>query len=387
MSRTSGVSRKHRKGCDRHTGCGCPWQFYVEFRTAEKVRRQVNRAGFPTRKAAVEARQQFAADYQAGKIDPGKGRLTMAEYLPMWLAQRADPHNGGRTLRASTVEGYEKHLRLYLVPRLGRVKVRDLTAEHVEGTYRWMREQGKSETLVHHVHATLRSAVTFAVQKGYLPSDDFMKRVELNKVDEYQANPWTPGEWAIFRARAEQSRYWPLLLLAVDAGMRRGELCGLRWSDVGLDEAKVTVAHTRTFVGGRVVEGRPKSGKTREVFLTPGTVTVLRSWRKQQAEERLRLGEAYTDSGLVFTDEAGAGYLPGSVSQAFDRLVEQAGVRRCRFHDLRHLSAVLGIAAGESLYEVSDRLGHSSVQITERAYAALLDDARRAAAEKRAAML
>ena len=274
--------------------------------------------------------------------------MTIGEFLPMWLADRTDPHSGGKVLRASTAEGYEKHLRLYLVPRLGRVKVRDLTAEHIEGLYRWMREQGKSEAPVRHVHATLRSAITYAVRKGYLPSDGFMRRVELRPVEDYQANPWTPDEWATFRAHAEPSRYWPLLLLAVDAGMRRGELCGLRWSSVDLDAGKVTVEHTRTEVGGKVVDGKPKSGKPRDVFVTPGTVTVLRAWRKQQAEERLRLGEAYTDSGLVFTDEAGAGYLPGSVSQAFDRLDEQAGVRRCRFHDLRHLSAVLGIAAGES---------------------------------------
>jgi integrase len=123
------------------------------------------------------------------------------------------------------------------------------------------------------------------------------------------------------------------------------------------------------------------------VFVTPETVTVLRGWRRQQAEERLRLGGAYTDTGLVFTDEAGAGYLPGSVSQAFRRLVEHSGVRPTRFHDLRHTSAVVGLASGESIYEVSDRLGHSSIAVTEQVYAHLLDDARRQGAAKRAAML
>lgn len=120
--------------------------------------------------------------------------------------------------------------------------------------------------------------------------------------------------------------------------------------------------------------------------MTVATVAVLRAWRRQQAEERLRLGGAYQDSGLVFTDEAG-GLLPGSVSQEFRRLVEQSEVRSIRFHGLRHTSAVLGLAAGKSIYEVSDRLGHSSIQVTERVYGHLLDDARRQGATKRAAIL
>jgi integrase len=164
-------------------------------------------------------------------------------------------------------------------------------------------------------------------------------------------------------------------------------LLGVRWDDVNLSTGQITVAHTRSEVGGRVVEGVPKSGRVRDVIVTPDTVTVLRDWRRQQAAERLRLGPAYTDTGLVFVDETGAGYLPDTVSQAFDRLVEQAGVRRVRFHDLRHLSAVLGIAAGESLYEVSDRLGHSSIAVTEQVYAHLLPEARQKAAAKRQAVL
>jgi integrase len=266
------------------------------------------------------------------------------------------------------------------------VRVRDLTAEHVERAYAQMRREGRSENVIYTVHATLRSAVSYAVKKGYLSADP-LARVELGSTEKYEAEPWTPAEWQTFRSYAEGSRYWPLLLLAVDAGMRRGELWGLRWADVDLESGQVTVAHTRTQIDKRVVEGVPKSGKPHTVVLTPESVAVLRAWRVQQAEERLRLGEAWTDTGLVFVDEAGVGLLPDSGSQAFARLVEQAGVRRCRFHDLRHLSAHLGIAAGESIYEVSDRLGHSSIKVTEATYARLLDDARREAAAKRATML
>lgn len=148
----------------------------------------------PPSAAPTKARQQFAADWNSGRIDPDKGRQTITQFRPWWLAQRADPHNGGRTLRASTVRGYESHVRVYLVPTLGQLRLRDLTSDHAEALYQRTREQDKSEAVVQRVHNTLRSAVHFAVKRGYLPSDPLV-RVELRPVKRYRAQAWEPDEW------------------------------------------------------------------------------------------------------------------------------------------------------------------------------------------------
>lgn len=169
--------------------------------------------------------------------------------------------------------------------------------------------------------------------------------------------------------------------------VRREEVCGLRWADVDLDERIIRVQETRIQVGRRIVEGTTKSGKPRTVHITPATADVLRSWRKRQAEERLAFGPEYAATGLVFTDEAGQGVRPDTLGQTFRRMVAESGVRRCRLHDLRHLSASLGAMSGETIGEFADRLGHSSTAITERLYLHYFDDSRRAAAEKRAAVL
>jgi integrase len=118
-------------------------------------------------------------------------------------------------------------------------------------------------------------------------------------------------------------------------------------------------------VAGQVVEGTPKSARgLRSVALDPGTVRALRQWRKQQLEERMAWGAAWSDTGRVFTREDGSDLHPTRISETFDRLVKQSGLPRVRLHDLRHGHATLALAAGVHPKVVQERLGHSSVAFT-----------------------
>ncbi|HVQ88621.1 MAG TPA: tyrosine-type recombinase/integrase [Actinomycetes bacterium] len=138
-----------------------------------------------------------------------------------------------------------------------------------------------------------------------------------------------------------------------------------------------------------VHEGIPKTkaGTGRAVHSTTDTVAVLRQWKRQQAAEGLAWGEAYEVNDCVFVKENGQPYLPESLTQAFQRAAERAGVRVCRLHDLRHLSASLGHAAGESMLGISRRLGRSTPEFTAAVYTHLFEEEKVADASRRAVLL
>jgi integrase len=151
--------------------------------------------------------------------------------------------------------------------------------------------------------------------------------------------------------------------------MRRGEVCGLRWEDVDFDSRVVRVRQQVVQLAGRCHIGPPKTKSgTRTIALDRGTADVLRAHRGRQNVERDRWGDAWVDSGLVFTREDGALLLPNHVTYHFRALVQSAELPVIRFHGLRHTAASVALAAGVAMKTVSDRLGHSSTAITADLY-------------------
>ncbi|MGH9022602.1 MAG: site-specific integrase [Acidimicrobiia bacterium] len=182
-------------------------------------------------------------------------------------------------------------------------------------------------------------------------------------------HPWTTEELRAFLAAAEGDRFYPIFVLLVSTGMRRGEVLGLRWADVDLDAGRLAVRHTIGRVGGKVLAGEPKTAKSkRSIALDPGTVAVLRRQRIAQLEERLAWGALYREQDLVFAREDGAPINPEYVGRALRRIAGKAGVRPVRTHDLRHGWATAALEAGVHPKVVSDRLGHSKVSVTLDVY-------------------
>jgi integrase len=259
--------------------------------------------------------------------DPDAGNILLRDYLPVWLDERTDPASG-RPLRYTTAVSYRRIIERVLIPALGHVRLATLTTRHVETMLADQRRRTRpvSEATLKRIVATLGSALATARKRGLI-SHDPIAGIEWRPVDRKTAEPWTPAGWREFRTFAEGSRAWPWLLVCVDAGLRRGEVAGLRWESVNLDERTLVVENTRTQVGRTIVDGAPKSGKRRIAHITPETVLVLRGWRTRQAGERLAFGPEYAVSGYVFTDEAGQPVKPDTIGQTFRRMVAESGVR------------------------------------------------------------
>lgn len=183
-------------------------------------------------------------------------------------------------------------------------------------------------------------------------------------------NTWSADELRRFLDAIASDRLHPLFHLAAFTGMRRSELLGLRWADVDLDTATVSVRRVRIRVDGEMIEeARTKTSAGRRVVdLDDRTVAVLRRWQTDQKRERLAWGPAYRGSDAEFTAEDGAPLHADRVAKRFARLQSSVDVPKIRFHDLRHTHASLLLAAGTPVLDVSKRVGHAAAT-----FAAVMD--------------
>jgi integrase len=174
-------------------------------------------------------------------------------------------------------------------------------------------------------------------------------------------------------------------------GLRRGEALGLHWSALDWETATLKVTHgvkrvqVRTANSERrtrLIVGELKTSRSRRtLFLTPQIVELLRRHRVRQAEDRIAVGEAWEDHGLIFPSKVGTPLDPDNVSHVFSRICRRAGLGHWHLHELRHSGASLMLAQGTDLYVVSEVLGHSSVAITKDVYGHLVEGQKRAAAQ------
>jgi integrase len=366
MTRRGHVYRRKTK-----SGGWSRWYAVIDAeKESDGKRRQVTRA-FDTR---AQAYAWLAEQQHAARV----GGPTVAIWLRDWLASRAD-------LRASTLATYLGHIDNYLAPLLGGQLLRSLSSEDVTALHQQLAAAGVSTVTARRIHATLSSALSAAVEQGVIAVNP-AQRIRLPKSGRYQAVVWTAEQASRFLAATSRDPHACLWRMALVLGMRRGELAGLRWDDLDLHAGTVTVTTTRVAVGASVVEGPPKSARSRRMLpLDPHTVGMLRRHQARQAHHARQ--ENLGPVSHVFTGEDGQPLTPAWISRRFTELTRQIGLPVIRFHDLRHASATLGLTAGESLKEVSARLGHSSIMVTADTYLAPPDSLARASTQRLAGVL
>lgn len=247
---------------------------------------------------------------------------------------------------------------------------------------------GLAPKTVRNVHASLHRALVDAVAWKYL-TDNPAGRVKPPRRPRTRRQVWKPEEIRTFLASVRHDRFAALFLLELTTGIRRGQVCGLKWDAVDLDTGDITVHNNRVVVGG---EARDKpGGKTRNadktISIDRATVDALRRWRKTQDEERAFFGDAYHPGDYVFTYQDGRPLHPDSIRQRFDRLAAAAGLSRITFHDLRHSYATGALRAGVNPKVISERIRHANVGFFLETYAHVLANDDREAAEQAAGFL
>jgi integrase len=304
--------------------------------------------------------------------------LTLGEYLDLWLEDSVR-----ETVRATTFERYEQIARLHIRPELGPLKLKAVTPAHIRGLYRNRLSSGLSPRTVQYIHVTLHKALKQAVLDGLIPQNA-AEAVKPPQVRREEMRPLTPEQVKALLEAARGDRLEALYILAVTTGLRQGELLGLKWEDVDLEEGKLQVRRTlATAKGGPPALTAPKTIKSRRsVSLTRSSVDALRSHLKRQLEEINREGSLWQENGLIFASEEGQPLKRRNVTNSkFRSLRKRAGLSAIRFHDLRHTCATLLLGRNINPKIVSEMLGHASIAITLDTYSHVLPNMQNEAAK------
>ena len=288
---------------------------------------------------------------------------TLQSFLATWLESQRS------RLRPATWETYERHLRLHVLPTLGRVKLGELRAPAIDRLYQGLLAEGLSTTTVHHVHAILHRAFDQAVRWDYMVRN-LADLVDAPAMARTKMRALSAEEARRLLAAAAGDRLEAMVVLAVSSGMRRGELLALRWRDVDLEGSTLSVTGSLGRAHGELQIGEPKTGSSRRsIELTRQAVEALARRRDIQASEREAAGTAWSERDLVFTTLSGTPIEAGNfLRRHYWPMLKRAGLDGVRFHDLRHTAATLMLGRGVHPKVASEMLGHSTVAITLNLY-------------------
>jgi integrase len=167
-------------------------------------------------------------------------------------------------------------------------------------------------------------------------------------------------------------KFYIAFQLALMTGMRQGEILELRWVDIDFDMKLLSIVQTLSHDGKEIIVGAKTKSSVRNIALDDNTIEELRKHRKMLIEEKLKIGSMYQDSGLVVCTSIGTKTLPRSLVKVHARLLKASGLSKITFHDLRHTHASLLFKNNTHPKIVSERLGHSSIQMTLDTYTHLL---------------
>jgi integrase len=365
---------------------GGTWSYRVDLGIdgASGRRRQQQVGGFATkREAQTGLNAALAALDQGTYASPAKG--TLGEFIDEWLVA-VKPELG-----LSAWLNYRTVLTRHVLPRLGDVRLGELTGLRLQRLYTELLASGRvdggplSPRSVQLTHRVLHRALGDAVRWRLLPINP-ADQARAPKVVRKEQRVWTIDEATQFLDAVVDERLVALWTVALQTGMRRGELAGLRWKDIDLAAGSLTVAQQRTTAGFEPLIQEPKVRSRRTLLLAPVVVRSLESHRRRQLEERLAAGAGWRDSGYVFVDELGVEYHPQRFRIMFDEACHRAGVPSIRLHDLRHTIATLALTAGIHPKVVQEMLGHSGIAVTLDIYSHVPQAAQRDAADRVASL-
>lgn len=364
------------------------WYFVIDngINPETGKRRQVFSRGHATKGKAERKLNDKIKELQAGEyVEPSKEPLR--DFLAEWI-EAVRP-----TVKPSTAAGYEQKIKTHVAPKVGALPLCRVDAGTLNSLYGELltnggpKRDGLAPRTVLHVHKIMRRALRDAVRWGRLVRNP-AELADPPRPRAPEMKTWSADELRRFLDSVRADRLYALFMTAAMTGMRRGELCGLRWDDVNVDAAnhqRAQVPCRRRLRSRR--RGEPKSGRSRTIDLDPTTVAELRAHRKRQLEERLAIGELWSDTGYVFTKVDGEPLHPHTVLRTFENRVKHAGVSPLSFHGLRHTHASLGLASGVPAKVMQERLGHANVSITLDLYSHVVPGMQRDAAGKIAALV
>lgn len=311
---------------------------------------------------------------QGTHIEPNK--MFLFEYLKTWLEEKKE------TLSPTSYNGYEVNIRCHINPYIGGIKLSDLRAAHIRGLYsklqkaREVKIDGEkrsfkplSGTSIRYVHRVLSKALEDAYREETIPKNP-AKLVTPPTKNKFEAGFLTTKQIREMLDKLREDALYMPVYLSVVLGARRGEVLGLQWSDVDMENKLIHIRHNLIMDNGNPAlrEKTKTDSSNRVIVVTDRLIKTLKDHRLKQKEMKLQHGQLYHKSDFVCTWPDGKPFNPSHLSRSFSLRLQKYGLPNIRFHDLRHSNAALMIAQNVPMKGASDRLGHSTIQITNDLY-------------------
>jgi integrase len=336
-------------------------------REAGKVR-QVSRNFKGTKRQAESALAKLVADVERQQVAIGHVG-TLAELIERWLDDIA-PHRSAYTIRE-----YRRIITNTIRPALGGLRLDKLSGRHLDDFYRKLHQGGLSSSSVHQHHSVIHASLARAVKWGLLPSNPADRATPPRPA---RSTASAPAVAAVQLLVVEAEKTDPVLAIAIAlaaiTGARRGELCGLRWSDVDWSRRTLTIARSLTVVDKQVTEGPTKTHQRRDIAVDEALGAFLARRRAEQERYAEAVGVALLDDPFILSRSADGSEpcLPDGLTHKYQRLAARLGLST-HFHELRHFAATTAIAGGADVRTVAGRLGHADPSVTLRVYAHALE--------------
>ncbi len=336
---------------------------------------------FDTKRDATRAFNEHKVKMDKGtQIMPSE--YTFAQWLDYWYKDIILPQ-----IEETTAYGYRGMIENYLKPQLGEIRLQKLTARDIQQYYTWlMGEKELSPNTVIKHHNLLTNTLNAAERQEYITKNP-MRAVSPPKKRQREAKFYTPEQLGILLDKAVGTRLELPVFICAYLGLRRGELCGLRWSDVDLEHKTITIENTRTQAGKKEIEkGTKTASSTRTLYLPDTLCDMLKVAREHQQACRAEYKNAYDDNDYVVVMEDGKPFRPNYLSELFSKFLADNDLPKIVLHELRHTFASLSNQAGIPAYNIGKALGHSTPATTQKIYTHLLDQTHTQAVEGVAAI-
>jgi integrase len=283
-------------------------------------------------------------------------------------------------LKPSTYRGYRVLLEKHILPEFGNKPLPEITRDEIKALCYRKLEGGLSGNTVSYIARTLSAIFNHAVEDGILSVNHAQRPGRYirkgNRIDKIDFLSPEEGHLLLDSAEEHYPRFYPILLTALRTGARQGELIGLQWGDIDWNGKFIEIR--RSNWNGYI--STPKNGKGRRVDMSDRLAAVLADHRRKMAADVL--GNGRSIPVWVFPSLMGTALDAANVRKIFEACLKKSGLRKIRFHDLRHSFASWLIANGESLVYVKEQLGHHSIQITVDTYGHLIPGANRQAVNR-----
>lgn len=349
-------------------------RFTVGFDPSTGKQKQRSITGKTQKEVAQKLRQATVELDQGAYLEPC--RMTLGTWLDTWEKTYL------RDVKPRTVEIYQGVIRVHLKPALGAVRLEALNTPTIQAFYNNCMETLSAKS-IRNIHCVLHRALQQAVAIGYLrfnPTD----ACSLPRMEKKELTPLDDFDISAFLQQIKGSPLEVLMTVTLFTGMREGEVMGLKWDCVDFVRGTITInkqlQYYQNKVGYQLVP--TKNSKGRVIVPAAFVMALLKKHRAAQSQARLLAGEAWEDSGFVFTDELGHHLKSWTVYRTFKRAVTAIGRPDARFHDLRHSYAVAAIRSRDDLKTVQGNLGHATAAFTLDVYGHVTDQMKQASAAR-----